>query len=134
MNIIPLVRNKMLTIAKDAILHEDIVIKQITFLDNSSLVLANMPFYDLVYLGSQTQLKFYSIGGGTVLRTSIILSGTPVRFEILGKPEGEDDPLIVLSGTVGSINTKSDIKFNRINWISGGILTLNNLVLILPNS
>jgi len=109
-----------------------ITTKQITFYDANSVALANLAYNDVSYVASLAKINFTPAVGGNVLRGSVGVAGRPVRFEIFGKFGSQDT--LVISGTVGSLGSSADIRFNKIDWSEGGIVTLQNLSIVLPNS
>lgn len=130
MNVILSLRRSMLEVIRQPLRYAST--KQITFYDASSVALANLSYNDVSYVAGLAKMKFTSTGGGNVLRGSVDTAGRPVRFEIFGNVAGPD--ILIISGTVGSLGSSADIRFNKIDWSEGGIVTLTNLSIVLPNS
>jgi len=129
MQVIVEVRREMLEIIKDSLEHASSP-KIIVFKDSSDIVLAQMPFLQLDAFGTDAQYQFKALDGGTSLKASVITSGRVSEFTIDGElPSGGQAE--VLSGSVGGLNSDSDIRFNRRDWSESGVITLNNLILIL---
>jgi len=104
--------------------------KKIIFQDASDITLAEMQFKELEAFGIDAQYKFKALDDSYSLKASVTTSGRVAKFFIKGEKVGGGVPLIVtMNGSVGGLNSNSDIRFNRRDWSESGVITLNNLIL-----
>lgn len=93
-----------------------------------------IPFTDLVYdsiSGNIARYKFKSYDGD-ILRSIVVRYGTVKRFKISGKVNsGDSIDTSFIEGTVGSLASSSDLRFNRIVWSEGMNITITDLYLIM---
>jgi len=124
------IRTEMLEIIKISLEHGSSP-KLIVFKDDSGITLAEMPFDELESIGSDAQYRFKALDGSYSLKASVITSGRVAEFSIDGENPAIPGQVTALSGTVGGYGSNSDIRFNRRDWSESGVITLNNLTLIL---
>ena len=118
------IRLNMLTVLKDDIESGPGII---VFTDGAD-ILAEMPFQRLdADQSGESIYNFIAYDDNPSLRAAVILSGRVSNFYIDGAAPGS------AVGTVGGLNSSSDIRFNRRDWTTSGVITLNNLVLKLIN-
>jgi len=105
--------------------------KYIEFQDIDSVVLCRL-LYETVEessgLGEEAAYVFKSSDGTEVLRGIVDIAGGEVAKFIITGDVGD-----TISGSVGSMSSNSDIKFNMINWtLNMTSITIASLKLILP--
>lgn len=123
------IRSEMLDVIKTSI-ETGIAPTKIVFQDASDITLAEMSFKELEAFGINAQYKFKAFDDSTSLKASITMTGRVAKFFIEGEKVGGGGPLIVtMNGSVGGLNSNSDIRFNRRDWSESGVITLNNLIL-----
>jgi len=90
--------------------------------------ICTLTFKDLqpLEIGEKAALKFIAPDDSYILRAAATADGVVDNFIIFGT--GSD---IAITGTVGSLVSSADIKFSRTNWVSGTVITIQNLVLSL---
>lgn len=123
------IRIKMLEVVKTAL--EDAAADQtIVFKDSADVILAKMLFKELDRFGSEIKFIFKGLDDTTTLKAVVLANGTVAKFEIEGKIP-DDGTEIALRGTVGSLNSNADLRFNRREWATGGNITFNKLTISL---
>ena len=119
-------RLDMLNVAKASI-EDGTADHKIIFKDAGDIPLAELEFKDLVSFGAD--YKFRAPDDTYALRTAVIADGRAVSFAIEGKINGGVD--VALSGSVGSLISNADIRFNKQDWATGASITLNNLIIFI---
>ena len=123
------IRIKMLEVVKTAL--EDAAADQtIVFKDSADVILAEMLFKELNRFGSEIKFIFKGLDDTTTLKAVVLANGTVAKFEIEGKIP-DDGTEIALRGTVGSLNSNADLRFNRREWATGGNIIFNKLTISL---
>jgi hypothetical protein len=121
-------RIEMLQVIRGSLLDVMVPTQQIVFYDAGANVLCNLPFNDLVATGVGDEYQFISADvNPNILRGTAILSGTVDSFTIDGYIGASVKN--ALTGSVGSLSSSSDLRFNRLDWNSGAIITLENLTI-----
>ena len=121
-------RIDMLDVIKSSLLDVSVPVKQVIFYDALDNVLCNLPFVDIIATGLGDKFQFISSDvNPDILRAPAILSGTVDSFSI----DGDINAVVkvALSGSVGSLSSSADIRFNRIDWNNGAIITLSKLTM-----
>lgn len=121
-------RVEMLDVIRNSLLHVSIPTKQVQFFDAGSNLLCNLLFNDIIATGTGDEFQFTSADvDPNTLRGIALLSGVVDSFTIDGFIGAGIK--VALSGSVGSLSSTKDIRFNRIDWNSGAIITLNKLTI-----
>jgi len=104
--------------------------KKIQFFDVNDILLANLPFYELV-ISLNGEYYIFSSGSinGFTLRGDIIASGIVSKFSIDGLNASSILTPNIITGTVGNVSSGRDLICNRINWTIGRIITWAELSL-----
>lgn len=119
------IRNQMMGISKDAL--EDVAADQlIHFRDAADNVLCSVQFKELASLSVDAKYEFIGLDDTNVLRAVVDDAGTVTNFTITGKVNAVDLG-IAHSGTVGTLSSQADIKFNKTIWTIGNTITLNQI-------
>jgi len=128
MQVILSVRQEQLDVIKTAIEAGSMVI----VFKEGATVLAEMQFKELIDIAGDAKYVFKAFDDTTSLKATVIQSGRVEEFSIDGEEPPGGGPVVgILTGSVGALNSNSDIRFNRRDWSETGVVTLNNLTLIL---
>jgi hypothetical protein len=137
MNLIAEKRKVLLTSVKDsleAVPEDD---RAIYFYDSEGTLLCTIFFYTLstsATVGDKVECLFKSADSSTTIRGTVETAGIVKTFRImgltdLGEPESIDGDFI--TGTVGSLSSSADMKFNKTSWSEGMNITISNLYLVM---
>lgn len=105
--------------------------RYIEFQSSDSTALCRILYETLVEsygIGENASYIFVAPDGTNILRGMVdIASGVVSKFLITG------DTGDTINGSVGSLSSNSDLKFNRINWtVNVTSITISNLELVIP--
>lgn len=104
---------------------------KIYFYDSSGLVLlCEIPFLGLEQIASEAGIAKYLFksNDGSVLRNIVSQTGVVRKFQIHGKVEiGDSVDNAFIEGTVGSLTSSADLRFNKTSWQSGMNITITDL-------
>ena len=115
-------RNSMMEIIKISL--EDPGANQlIVFKDDSDVVLCEVPFKELAALASDAKYEFIALDDTNVLKSVVIAAGTVSKFSIEGDLGFAVEDAI--TGTVGTLSSQADLKFNKVIWSLGSTVTLS---------
>ena len=79
-------------------------------------------------VGDDTAYEFTAQDGSTVLRGIVDLAGGQVAKFLITGVAGD-----TISGTVGTISSAADIRFNMLEWTKGvTVITMTRLRLVIP--
>lgn len=127
MNIEKTIAIKTLDVIKDSIEGGS---KIIQFFDVNDVLLADMPFEELV-ISSNGEYYIFSSGSisGSFLRGEVIATGIVSKFSIDGLNASSVLTPNILTGTVGTVSSGRDLLCNKINWTIGKVITWSELQL-----
>ena len=110
-------------------------IGKVEFFDNGGIPLCDLEFdnMQIVSTGSDNAImRLMSIDGSFVLKSSAYAAGTVSTFKIFGKiPTLALDYILV--GTVGTLTSSAELRFNIVNWVIGTFISIENFDIIIPN-
>lgn len=108
---------------------------KVEFFDSLGNDLCELEFDDLQMVSTATDraiMRLKSIDGSLVLKGTAHDPGKVSSFKILG-----DDPVsgvdYVLSGSVGTLTSSSEVRFNIVNWLDGTFVSIENFDIVIPN-
>lgn len=111
----------------------------IQFLNASDVVIAAIEF-DFVELqtdsGSSAIYRFKFIDDTYILKGLAIEDAGPggvTKFQIQAKYGTPPSNNWGITGTVGTLASSADIKFNSVQWVTGLYITITSLRFVLPN-
>ena len=88
--------------------------------------------YTLIELapGQQDKYQFLAMAGTPRLTGVVIQNGVADNFSIDGINDLHGTYLVpgMIKGSVGNLSSKSDIRFNNVNWVIDSVVTLQTLV------
>ena len=107
----------------------------IEFFDLDGDNLCNLAFKEIekVESSSNATYRFVSIDDSYTLKGVSIDSGTVSSFKIRGYDSDESGNEYIVVGTVGSLASNADLKFNITTWQVGTYITIENFDFILPS-
>lgn len=123
------IRSKMVGVLVDSITDPGIdsnIRNKIIFYNNNDEIMSEMK-YDSINNYSSGGITRYSLimNGGNQLSAQSLSNGTVSKFVIYGKISEPNTYGIVVSGAVGNLNSKADIRLNKTIWSSSTIIRLN---------
>jgi len=112
------------------VLHDEIVAgdKRVYFTTSNGTALCNVAFDDIEADGSfPNEFYFQDSSDSRIIRGIVSSTGTVSKFNIY-----DSTPAIIVSGTVGLINSGSDIEFNEVEWQANQIVIISQLKFAFP--
>ncbi len=114
------------------VLHDKIVEggapKILRCMDSGSNILCNISFDDVIVDPNvPSDYYFKDPVGSTVIRGAVLQDGVANNFEIR---DGSSNQII--TGSIGLLNSNSDIELNAIEWQANQVVVLSSLKIVFP--
>jgi hypothetical protein len=121
------IRASMISVLGDDLQHVTSP-KEIKFFEETTEI-CSIPYEGLTLLtiGEKASLKFKAPDDSFILRGAAAATGDVDNFIIYGQASNE-----TVTGTVGGLTSSADLKFSRTNWEIGTFITIQDLVISLP--
>ena len=110
----------------------------IEFFDAAGVSLCELSFDDYQMAPTATGnaiLRLKSIDGSYVLKGTAHTTGIVASFKILGTDPSKVLPNsnYIITGTVGSLTSSADLRFNITSWSNTTFVTIENFDIIIPD-
>ena len=109
---------------------------KVEFFDNSGILLCELDFNDKEIVSTGTDkaiLRLKSIDGSFILKGASIAAGTVTTFKIYGNDYSALGLGYILVGSVGTLTSSEDLRFNVVNWLDGTFISIENFDIIISN-
>ena len=130
-------REDMLTTLKDKINDSFVAgVGVIEFFNTLDIGICELSFDDMDIITTASDnatLRFKCIDGSYVLKGTSTGTGTVSSFKIKGTDSIEGPDEYIITGTVGSLASNADLKYNITSWKVGTYVTITNFSIVLPN-
>ena len=107
----------------------------VEFVDSGGVALCELEFDDMEITSTGTGnaiMRLKSIDGSFTLKGSAHAAGTAYEFKIWGS-NPSTVPQYILIGTIGTLTSSAELRFNITNWVSGTFVSIENFDIIIPN-
>lgn len=109
---------------------------KVEFFDNSGNDLCELEFDDMAIVSTGTDnaiMRLKSIDGSFTLKGTAHDPGTVSTFKILGTDPQIGPDEYILTGSIGTLTSSAELRFNIVNWVDGTYVTIGNFDIIIPN-
>ena len=107
---------------------------KVEFVDNSGDPVCDLYFDDMQIVSTGTGnaiMRLKSIDGSFILKGTAIDEKTVTTFKILGTGDAINEYILV--GSVGTLTSSAELRFNIVNWSVGTFVSIENFDIIIPN-
>ena len=111
------------------------LVGKVEFVDSGGVPLCELEFDDMEIVSNGTDnsiMRLKSIDGSYILKSTVHTAGTVSEFKIWGS-NPHVIPQYILIGTVGTLTSSAELRFNIVNWVIGTFVSIENFDIIIPN-